>query len=142
MSELSLFLKGNKKERKNGFFPATKSLCDENGEPLLWEFKPLPTHEAEVIRDECMIQKLVPGRTDQFEMKLNTRKFMAMVACACIVNPNLNNAELQDSYGVKTPEALLQEMIDDPGEYNTFVAHVVNYNGFDDINELREEAKN
>ena len=39
MGNLAYFLKKNKKEKKNAFFAATKSLCDENGEPLKWEIK-------------------------------------------------------------------------------------------------------
>ena len=45
-----------------------------------------------------------------------------MVA-ASVVYPDLDNAELQDSYGVKRPEELLLEMVDDPGE--SFSAEVM-----------------
>lgn len=142
MSELSLFLKENKKKKVNGLFPATKSLCDKNGEPLMWEFKPITTKESEEIRDECMIQKLLPGQNNKTELRLDVKKYIARLTCACVINPDLDSAELQDSYGVKTPEALLQEMIDDPGEYDTFTSYVFNYNGFDDIDDLKNNAKN
>ena len=63
--------------------------------------------------------------------------------CACVVEPNLYNAELQDSYSVSTPEELVQEMIDDPGEYQDFVSFVQNFNGFNsNIEDEVEEAKN
>ena len=141
MSELSAFLKGNKKKRQNGYFPATKSLCDpETGEPLMWEIKPLTTKENEEIRDDCLTQRQTPN--GGFEMCLDPRKYLARITAACVVFPDLLNAELQDSYGVKTPEALLQEMIDDPDEYSTFTDYVYHYNGFEDIEELKEQAKN
>ncbi len=41
MSNLSLFLKENKKQKKNTTYPATKSLCDENGKVLEWVICPL-----------------------------------------------------------------------------------------------------
>lgn len=60
-----------------------------------------------------------------------------------IVFPDLYNAELQDSYGVSTPEDLVREMIDDPGEYNKFLAYVQEFNGFDsNMEDKVEEAKN
>ena len=45
---------------------------------------------------------------------------------ASIVEPNLNDKTLQDSYGVMTPEDLLTEMIDNPGEYNDLVNSSMN----------------
>lgn len=63
--------------------------------------------------------------------------------CACVVEPNLNNQQLQDSYGVKTPEELIREMIDDPGEYDEFAQFIQNYNGFDEtLQDRKDEAKN
>ena len=60
-----------------------------------------------------------------------------------IVEPNLYNAELQDSYGVKTPEDLLKEMVNDPGEYNDLAAFIQQFNGFNTTMEDKvEEAKN
>ena len=41
MSTLALFMKGNKKQRTNTFYPATKSLVDKDGKPLMWEIKPI-----------------------------------------------------------------------------------------------------
>ena len=39
MGNLAYFLKKNKKEKKNAFFAATKSLCDENGKLKLYQQK-------------------------------------------------------------------------------------------------------
>jgi len=143
MSNLKLFLKQNKKVRENTTYPATKSLCDENGNPLLWEIKPLTTKESEDIRESCMIEVPVKGKPNMFRPKLNTSLFLAKMMVASIVFPNLYDAELQDSYGVKTPEELLKEMIDDPGEYNEFAAFIQKFNGFNTtLEEKVEEAKN
>ena len=62
---------------------------------------------------------------------------------ASVVEPNLNNKDLQDSYGVMTPEDLIKEMIDDPGEYNDFASFIQNFNSFTTtLDEKVEEAKN
>ena len=41
---------------------ATKSLVDENGEPLLWEIRPIKTKEDEKLRNECTREVPIPGK--------------------------------------------------------------------------------
>ena len=143
MSNLSLFLKKNKKVKENVFFAATKSLCDEKGNALEWEIKPLTTRESDEIREDCTVEVPIKGKPNMFRQKVNSSKFGAKMLVKSIVFPDLYNAELQDSYGVSTPEDLVREMIDDPGEYNKFLAYVQEFNGFDNNMEDKvEEAKN
>ena len=143
MSSLSLFLKKNKKVKENVKFPATKSLCDENGNPLEWEIKALTTRESDDIRESCTIDVPIKGKPNVFRQKVLSSKFGAKMIAASVVYPDLMNAELQDSYGVSTPEDLVREMIDDPGEYNRFLTFVQEFNGFDNSMEDKvEEAKN
>lgn len=143
MSQFTRFMKTNKKPRKNTTFAATKSLTDENGKPLLWMIKPLTTRENEAIRDECMVDVPVKGKANMFRPKLNTSKYIARMLCASIVEPNLFDKELQNSYDVMTPEDLLQAMIDDPSEYQDFAAFVQEFNGFNTtLADKVEEAKN
>ena len=143
MSNFSKFMKQNKITKENTTYAATKSLVDENGEPLLWTIKALSTTENENIRESCMSEVQVTGKPNLFRPKLNTSKYIAKMICACVVEPNLYDKELQESYGVMTPEELLQEMVDDPGEYQDFAAFVQNYNGFNEtFNDKVNEAKN
>ena len=143
MSNFSRFMKANKIVKANTKYPATKSLVDEEGNPLLWDIKPLTTAEDEAIRESCMMDVPVTGKPNMYRPKLNTSKYIAKLTAASIVEPNLYDSELQDSYGVKTPEDLLKEMIDDPGEYNDLVAFVQNFNGYNTTLEDKiEEAKN
>lgn len=143
MSNLSLFLKKNKKVRKNTFYAATKSLCDDKGNPLEWEIKALTTKESEDIRMECTIDVPVTGKPGMYRPKVDSKAYVAKLIAACVVFPDLYNKELQDSYGVTTPDDLLKEMIDDPSEYNDFAEFVQNYNGLNEsINDKVEEAKN
>ena len=143
MSNFSRFMKQNKITKENTTYAATKSLLDEGGNPLLWTIKPLNTKENDDIRDSCMREVQVPGKPNLFRPKLDTSKYIAKMICACVVEPNLYDKELQDSYGVMSPEDLLKEMIDDPGEYQDFASFIQNFNGFNTTLEDKvEEAKN
>lgn len=143
MSNFSRFMKENKAVKANTTYAATKSLTDENGKPLEWVIRPLTTKQNEDIRDRCMKDIPVTGKPNMFRPKLDTSMYIAKLICACVVEPNLYDKELQDSYGVMTPEELLKEMVDNPSEYQEFAAFVQNYNGFDTTLEDKvEEAKN
>ena len=143
MSQLTRFMKKNKIQKENTTYAATKSLTDEQGKPLLWTIKPLSTKDNEAIRDECMVEVPVKGKPNMFRPKLNTSKYLCKMLVACVAEPNLFDKELQDSYGVMTPEDLLQAMVDDPGEYQDFATFVQNFNGFTTTLEDKvEEAKN
>ena len=143
MSDFKSFMKENKKRREHVKYAVTKSLCDSNGKPLEWTLKALDSKQAEKIRDSCMIDVPIPGKRGQVKKELDTTKYISKLICASIVEPNLNNAQLQDSYGVKTPEDLLFEMVDVAGEYNDLTAFVQELSGLnDDMDELVDEAKN
>lgn len=143
MGNLALFMKKNKKVRQNAFYPATKTLLDEKGNPLMWEIKPLTTEETEKIRMECTREVPVPGKKNLFRDKVNSNLYLDKMMVAAIVFPDLYNADLQDSYGVKTPEELLKKMVDDPSEYSDLMSFIQEQSGFDkDIQDEVEEAKN
>ena len=143
MGELTLFLKKNKKVRTNAFYAATKSLCDANGEPLKWEIKALTTTETEDIRAAVTTEVQIPGKPGMYRQKVDSKEFVAKLIASSVVFPDLYNKELQDSYGVKTPEELIRQMIDDPAEYNDFAEFVQKYNGLDQpLDEKVEAAKN
>lgn len=143
MGNLALFMKKNKKVRENAFYPATKTLVDEKGNPLMWEIKPLTTEETERIRLECTKEVPVPGKRNVYRDKVNSNLYLDKIMVAAIVFPDLYNAELQDSYGVKTPEELLKKMVDDPSEYSDLMSFIQEQSGFDkDIDDEVDEAKN
>lgn len=141
MSELALFLKKNKIKKENRKIAVTNSLLDADGKPVLWELKPLSTAQSEAIREDCTERKR--DEKGRIKSEFNSGKYIAKIICACIVEPNLYNAELQDSYGVQTPEDLLKEMVDDPIEYQNLALFVQNFNGLDQSFEDEvETAKN
>lgn len=143
MSDFSLFLKKNKLKKENIKIPASKYLRDDSGKPLLWEIRALTTKEDSSIRDACTKEISVHGRPNYHKTKFDSNKYLAMVAARSIVYPDLNNKQLQDSYGVMCAEDLVTEMLDDPGEYNNFMTKMQEFHGFTETFEEKvEEAKN
>lgn len=143
MSKFSRFMKSNKIEKENGFYAPTRSLCDENGKPLEWEFKHITSKENDDLKDDCTIEVPITGKPNLFRPKLLSNKYMRKMIAASVVMPDLYDKELQDSYGVTTPEELLLAMVDDPGEYNDLAAFVQKFQGFNvSFEDKVEEAKN
>ena len=142
MSNFSKFMKANKIQKQNVMHAVTKSLKDENGEPLLWEIKPLTTKENESIRESCTIDVPVKGKPNQYRPKVDMNKYQTKLICAAIVSPDLNNAELQNSYGVLSAEDLIKEMVDDPAEYTDLMLFIQQLSGFKTLQEEVDEAKN
>lgn len=136
------FMKKNKAVKENTFYPATKSLCDENGKPLDWEIKPLTTKDVEKIRESCTSEVPVKGKPGMYRQRVSNDYTSKLIAAA-VVSPNLYDADLQDSYGVTTPHELLLEMIDNPAEFADFLNFIQNYSGIDTtMDEEITEAKN
>lgn len=142
MSNFAKFMKQNKIQKENTFYPATKSLTDEEGNPLMWEIRPLTTKQDEDIRDVCTKEIPMQGRSNAYRPKFDANLYMNKLVVASTVCPDLYDAELQDSYGVKTPEELVKEMLDNPGEYQNLVLFIQEYNGFTNMQDKVEEAKN
>ena len=143
MSKFAKFMKANKAVKENGFYPATKSLCDEKGNPLEWEFKHISSKENEEIRENCTIDIPVTGKPNMYRPKLKSSLYIQRMIAASVVVPDLFDSELQDSYGVKTPEELLYAMVDNAGEYNDLAAFVQKFQGFNvSFEDKVNEAKN
>ncbi len=143
MSNLSRFMKQNKTVKENEFYAPTESMTDEKGKPLKWEFRHMTSKENDNLKDNCTLDIQVKGKPNMYRQKLNSSKYLVNMIAACTVTPNLYDKELQDSYGVKTPEDLVYEMVDDPGEYADLCIWLQKYQGFDtSMDDKVEEAKN
>lgn len=136
-------MKSNKKEKPNEKYAPTTSLTDENGNPLEWEFKHITSKENEELRDQCTTEVQVTGKPNVFRPKIDTAKYIVKLIAASTVSPDLYDAELQDSYGARTPEELLYAMVDDAGEYQNLTAWIQNFQGFTkSFDEKVNDAKN
>ena len=143
MSDLKRFLKQNKIKKQNEKYAPTKSLQNEDGSALEWEFQHITSKENEEIREDCTKDIPITGKPGMFRQKLNTSKYLAQMIVASTKVPDLYNKELQDSYDVKTPEDLLFAMVDDPGEYQDMCVWIQKFQGFTQtLDEKVKEAKN
>lgn len=139
---LSAFLAENAEKVENVQFVVSKRFKDENGNPVPWEIKPITGIEDEAIRKSCMKRFQVPGKRNQFTQETDYNMYMGKLAVACVVVPNLNSQELQDSYHAMGAEALLKTMLTN-GEYADLLNKVQEVCGFDvTIQDDVEEAKN
>ena len=142
MSNFSKFMKANKIQKQNVMHPVTKSLLEDDGSPMLWELKPLTTKENEAIREACTIDVPVKGKPNQYRPKVDMNKYQTKLICAAVVSPDLNDVDLQNSYGVMSAEELIKEMVDDPAEYTDLMVFVQNISGFKTLQDEVDEAKN
>ena len=140
--DFNAFLKQNVQAVENEKYVASKRIKDENGNPVAWEIRALTSEEDELIRRECTKRVKVPGKRGQYMTDTDGNMYIAKIAAACTVYPNLLDAQTQDSYGVKTPEALLQAILL-PGEYADYVEKIQEINGYEtDDEDLVNEVKN
>lgn len=143
MSKFLRFMKPNKTTKANEFYAPTTSLRDENGKPLEWEFKHITSKQNEQMRENCTVDVPITGKPNMYRPKLNTSKYLTQMVVTSTVCPDLYDAELQDSYGVKTPEDLLFAMVDDAGEYQELCVWVQKFQGFTkNLSDKVDEAKN
>lgn len=141
MSDFAVFMAGNATKNETVKYAASKRFTAK-GKPVEWELKAIDSDLDEALRKECTKKVPIAGKRGQFNQETDTDKYIGKMCVACVVYPDLNNAELQDSYGVKSADALLKKMLL-PGEYTELKAKVMEVNGYDmSMEELVEEAKN
>lgn len=133
MSKFNAFMKGNVKEQET-----VKLKLDRFEEPI--ELRPLTSGEADKINDRCFVNK--PGKKGKQERVFDVVKYNRGINTASIVYPDLNDAELQESYGVRGAENLFSEMFL-LGEAAQILEKVTEISGIGgSLNEDIEEAKN
>ncbi|MEM5817165.1 MAG: phage portal protein [Desulfitobacterium hafniense] len=113
---------------------------NKEGKPIPWVLRNLTEAENEEHRKAAT--KRVKGKGGASQTETDTNDYMAKLAVASVVFPDLKNAELQKSYGVMGGEDLLRKMLF-PGEYAKLLKVIQEINGFDQaMEDLIEEVKN
>ena len=97
--------------------------------------------ENKAIRKTC--QKVsFDKKTRQKQIDTDTDLYNSRLVVACCVDPNFKDAEFQEKHGVRGAEDLINKILN-PGQYVDLLLAVQEINGFtDDVNDLRDEAKN
>ncbi|WP_438435404.1 phage tail assembly chaperone [Gorillibacterium sp. sgz500922] len=112
----------------------------KDGVPVPWKLRSMTEAENEECRKAAT--RRTKGRSGQQVVETSPEQYLANLAVASVVFPDLKNAELQRSYGVLGAEDLLRTMLL-PGEYAALIQKVQDMNGFDKaMDELVDEVKN
>ena len=140
--DLKSFLKQNVIQSENVKYVASKRFLDDKKKPIEWEIRAITSKEDEDLRRTATRKNPTPGKRGQFTQEIDANKYVGLLAAACTVEPNLNDAALQDSYGVMSADDLLKTMLL-PGEYADYLVKVQEVCGFDKSEQnLIDEAKN
>ncbi|WP_336019590.1 phage tail assembly chaperone [Fusobacterium polymorphum] len=141
MTNMEVFLKQNAVQKENKKVVVSERFKDEDGKVVEWEIRPLTAQEDQILREANTEIKELKGKKGQLFPQLDSNKYSSMLIAACVVFPDLQNQELQDSYGVKNKPDLLTAMLL-PGEFQDLFSEVQKINGFKTLEDLTEEAKN
>lgn len=140
-SKFSAFMAQNVARIENKKIVVSNRFKDENGKPIEWEIRALTNEENDELQRRAMVNVPVMGQRGAFTRELDNVKYSAMLLAASVVYPDLNDAELQDSYGVKTPEALINKMLY-MREATVLAQEIAKLSNFDNLPEAVTEAKN
>lgn len=141
MGSLTAFLAQNVKQVEHEKWVVSDRFVGADGQPVEWEVRCISSRDDETLRRDCQYRAPVPGKRGRFTQEFDSVLYLAKLAAACTVYPNLDDAELQDSYGVKCAEDLISAMLT-PGEYTGYTERLLALCGFGDKAELVDQAKN
>lgn len=144
MTNLQAFFAHNKKQNENIKRPISKSFIDENGAPIDWEFAPIgPGRDAELKSESTKRTMITQGkRKGQYNTDFDHFKYQRLLTVESVVFPNLNDKDLQDSYGTFGADELLGKMLT-IGEIAEAAKIAQEVNGFEiELDDLVEEVKN
>ena len=142
MGNLSAFLAENALKVENIKHVASRRFVGEGGKPIEWEIACITSNEDEKLRKDCTKRVPIPGKRNQFTTETDYNLYLGKLAAMCTVFPNLNDSELQNSYGVMGADALLKAMLT-PGEYADYLTVIQEVNGFDiSFEDQVDEVKN
>lgn len=141
MSKFSAFMAQNKVKHENVKYRLSADFLDEEGKPAEWEIRRLGAEENDQLQKQCIVKVPVPGNPNQYTKELNDTLYTVKAICAAVVFPDLNDKDLQDSYHVMGAENLIRKMLS-AGDYLRLSNKVSEINGFKNLNEAVDEAKN
>ncbi|WP_277680017.1 phage tail assembly chaperone [Gracilibacillus dipsosauri] len=142
MSNLQAFFAQNVEKVKIEEHVISDRFKDENGKPIPWKFGAIDGDTDAANRKASTKRMPVPGKKGLVMPETDYELYILKNAVSTIKFPDLNNAELQKSYGVMGAEALLQKMLL-PGELTKVKQIAQEVNGFSiETDDLVEQAKN
>lgn len=140
MKDLKFFLKQNTIPVENQEVEISKRFKDDQGNFVKFEIKPISNEMDDILRKQNTRQ--VKKAKGVFVPETDTQGYYMDLVLKSLVYPDLNDKELQDSWGVMDSKELINAMML-PGEYSSLLQEVQKINGWDiNIEDIKEEAKN
>ena len=109
---LNGFFKSNAKSLPDVKVVVSERFTNEDGTPIEWVLHPISTKKVEEITKRNTKTTIKNGKK---ESVVNEENLNAELLEAVVLYPSLNDADLQDSYGVSSANELLSVMLY-PGE--------------------------
>lgn len=125
---LTAFLKNNV-EIVNQVEYVASNRIKAGDEPVAWKINVLQNKVIDKLRNRYT-KMIKDGKTGVTREKFDSQGFNDAMLLESIVFPNLDDMELQDSWGVNDPLELVKEMLT-PGEYADLLNAVVEAQGFE-----------
>ena len=133
---LNGFFKSNAKSLPDVKVVVSERFTNEDGTPIEWVLHPISTKKVEEITKRNTKTAIKNGKK---ESVVNEENLNAELLEAVVLYPSLNDAELQDSYGVSSANELLSVMLY-PGETQVLtnaLQEVMSGTKANDIDELK-----
>ena len=133
---LNGFFKSNAKSLPDVKVVVSERFTNEDGSPIEWVLHPISTKRVEEITKRNTKTTIKNGKK---ESTINEENLNAELLEAVVLYPSLNDAELQDSYGVSSANELLSVMLY-PGETQILtnaLQEVMSGTKANDIDELK-----
>lgn len=133
---LNGFFKSNAKSLPDVKVVVSERFTDQDGNPIEWVLHPISTKKVEEITKRNTKTTIKNGKK---ESVVNEENLNAELLEAVVLYPSLNDAELQDSYGVSSANELLSVMLY-PGETQVLtnaLQEVMSGTKANDIDELK-----
>lgn len=125
---LTAFLKNNV-EIVNQVEYVASNRIKAGDEPVAWKINVLQNKVIDKLRNRYT-KMIKDGKTGVTREKFDSQGFNDAMLLESIIYPNLDDMELQDSWGVNDPLELVKAMLT-PGEYADLLNAVVEAQGFE-----------
>lgn len=125
---LTAFLKNNV-EIVNQVEYVASNRIKAGDEPVAWKINVLQNKVIDKLRNRYT-KMIKDGKTGVTREKFDSQGFNDAMLLESIIYPNLEDMELQDSWGVNDPLELVKAMLT-PGEYADLLNAVVEAQGFE-----------
>ena len=138
---LKAFMAESSIQYKEVDYVASERFIDEKNNPIPWKLRILTETELSKLKAQCK-KRVTNPKTQQSYIETDSSKLADLMIENSVIYPNLNNAQLQDSYGAVGAIDLAKKMLI-PGEYNDLILAVNEANGFNSgMAEKIKRAKN